>query len=508
MSKEINDSPEKQQQQAHKTANDIHLNKNRVENDLRNEKVDIDRVAKDYFAQVDAIKNDPNMSEEDKVKALTKLGQEVTEANNQFRESYEAEMYGMTLDEYREYQAYQEYKDAVYSDDNASRGKENLSQEEKDLMDEKCDDLYANDLEKNLYSFEQSNWEDLSLSEKKEAISNLRDSIAEDLGLAEKPEIRYYSGDANESGGYSRQENTIYINENTLTSGRDVADTIAHEARHCWQHERAENPQTEQDYKIKESLENYIAPSDDYRDYKRQECEVDARAYAASISSQILESIVDEKKEATAKHKEQKDSFSDLNPEKGTVFEKVKEDTDKQIELKPISQTALDKCKDAGLSEAKVDELRKMPHGEKPDPSTYLSEKYIENHLAKFESSGCYKIISDKRGEPQGTIGEEGVFVINGNDFEQILKEANGDPRKLEELLALKPGYLGENPYVIRCDEPHNLRMPTGNEPNAWVDEWCPAGVTRAGKDEAVIDPMKEGEYSYKHVFGDEEWKK
>ena len=30
----------------------------------------------------------------------------------------------------------------------------------------------------------------------------------------------------------------------------------------------------------------------------------------------------------------------------------------------------------------------------------------------------------------------------------------------------------------------------------------------RDGTDEAVIDPMEKGEYSYKHVFGGDEWRK
>ena len=99
-------------------------------------------------------------------------------------------------------------------------------------------------------------------------------------------------------------------------------------------------------------------------------------------------------------------------------------------------------------------------------------------------------------------------FVLNGEDVDKMIDEANGDPRKLEEALAMKTGYLGDNPYIIRCDEPHNLRMATGNEPNAWQDEWCPCGVTRDGTNEAVIDPMEKGDYSFKHVFGDDEWRK
>ena len=160
------------------------------------------------------------------------------------------------------------------------------------------------------------------------------------------------------------------------------------------------------------------------------------------------------------------------------------------------------------MSTDRVQEIREIPNGDKPNPEEYLSNDYIDNHLSKFDETGCYKIISDKRGEPSGTIGEEGVFVLNGEDVDKMIDEANGDPRKLEEALAMKTGYLGDNPYIIRCDEPHNLRMATGNEPNAWQDEWCPCGVTRDGTNEAVIDPMEKGDYSFKHVFGDDEWRK
>ena len=48
----------------------------------------------------------------------------------------------------------------------------------------------------------------------------------------------------------------------------ETADTIAHESRHCWQHERADNPQTGQDQQFKENFDNYIRPEDDFRAYK------------------------------------------------------------------------------------------------------------------------------------------------------------------------------------------------------------------------------------------------
>ncbi len=179
------------------------------------------------------------------------------------------------------------------------------------------------------------------------------------------------------------------------------------------------------------------------------------------------------------------------------------------IELKKISREALDKCHSAGLTDIEVENIRRIRQGDKPLPNTYLQEEFIVNHQQKFERSGCYKIISDKHGAPNGTIGvgQNDLFVLNGEDLDNLLKNSNGDPRLLEEQLAMPSGYLGDNPYIIRADNPNNLRMATGNEMNAWQDEWCPAGVTRGGVDEAIIDPLSVGDYSYKHCFDDDVWK-
>lgn len=197
--------------------------------------------------------------------------------------------------------------------------------------------------------------------------------------------------------------------------------------------------------------------------------------------------------------------------EVSTPEETVDNAEDKQSgDLKPLSDKAVEKCRDAGLSDQQVHDIRVMLKGEKPDPSSYLSENYIDSHLDKFRENGTYKFISDKRGEPHGTIGEgaDDVFVLNGKDAKDIIEKSVGDPGKLEESLGMEKGYLGDNPYIVRVDDPQNLRMPTGNEHNAWQQEWCPCGTTRGGCDEAVIDPVIGGSYSYKHVFEAEDWKK
>lgn len=368
----------------------------------------------------------------------------------------------------------------------------------------------SNEVKDSLENFNQERWERMSPEEQKEAITELRDCVATDLELDNKPEVKFYDvPDSTDFGGYSVKENAIYINEYNMGDARETADTIAHESRHCWQHERAENPQTEQDYEFKENFEDYVSPSDDYQEYKNQPVEVDARQYAADVCQNIDEYDESFSKENIKGFSEgNAESFRNLSPERGAVFDSRPEDLESKVEVLPISKKASEKCEKAGLSTDRVQEIREIPNGDKPNPEEYLSNDYIDNHLSKFDETGCYKIISDKRGEPSGTIGEEGVFVLNGEDVNKMIDEANGDPRKLEEALAMKTGYLGDNPYIIRCDEPHNLRMATGNEPNAWQDEWCPCGVTRDGTNEAVIDPMEKGDYSFKHVFGDDEWRK
>jgi len=377
-----------------------------------------------------------------------------------------------------------------------------------------CSFKASGELKDSLKPFEQRNWDSMDIKEQKEAINDLRDKVVDDLELKNKPEVKFYNNNDNtDFGGYSLSENAIYINEHNMGDAAETADTIAHEARHCWQHERAENPLNEQDIEFKENFDDYIRPEDDYRGYKNQPVEVDARDYASSIKDEIKLQNHEVGSEAPAIDEGVQESYSDKIPEKGTVFDTS--DTSKsaeiysKVEIEPISDKALLKCEQAGLDADKVAELREIPNGEKPNPSGYLDKQYIDDHLDKFREYGCYKIISDKRGDPSGTIGEEqGIFVINGQELKNILKYANEDPRKIEEALGIPCNQLGNNPYIIRANNPRNLRMATGNEVNAFQNEWCPCGTTRGGMDEAVIDQLRKGEYSYKHCFDDdEEWK-
>ena len=146
----------------------------------------------------------------------------------------------------------------------------------------------SSETRENLGAFDQNKWDSLSQVEKEQAVEKLRDSIAEDLQLENKPNIAYYNNeDPGDYGGYAASNNTIYINRFNMGDAAETADTIAHESRHCWQHERADNPQTEQDYQFKENFDDYVRPEDDFYEYQNQPVEADARDYAQDVKDAI-----------------------------------------------------------------------------------------------------------------------------------------------------------------------------------------------------------------------------
>ena len=193
-------------------------------------------------------------------------------------------------------------------------------------------------------------------------------------------------------------------------------------------------------------------------------------------------------------------------PDKSFLDDMPKEDM-YDGDVLPISPEALEKAKEAGLTPDEVATLRQIKNGKKPDPETYIPKDYMDETLEDFRDNGVYKILGDQRGDPTGTIGKDGVYVISGRDLNVLLKEADGNPRTLEKLLAMDPDYLGDNPYIVRVDNPQNMRFSSGNEPNGWQDQWCPAATTRAGTGEIVIDPPAREDYSYRQLNGSKEWK-
>lgn len=243
-----------------------------------------------------------------------------------------------------------------------------------------------------LSPFKQGDWEQLTIQEQKQAIEKLADYNAEILGVEDKPRIIYYNvEDSCDFGGYSAKQNAIYINEYNMYDAAETADTISHEYRHKYQHERAEKLETERDLEFKEGFDNYIRAEDDYQGYKEQLVESDAETYAQVVKDKIS-SYSEQSSENINFNTEQSDfgaDYTKLNPEKGAVFEKVSVD-----ELPDdFEQKDLIKYKEV-LETKELDELRSVASvhyengkriGDKiPEFNTYKEHYDIEKgHIEK-----------------------------------------------------------------------------------------------------------------------------
>ena len=377
----------------------------------------------------------------------------------------------------------------------------------------------AQDIKTSLEPFDQSKWDNMSFEQRAEAVDNLTNSVANDLGLVHRPDIKYYQSDnPGDFGGYSASENAIYINANNMDDAAETADTIAHESRHCWQHELAENsPESPEGKLFAENFEDYIEPQDDYLEYRNQPVEADARSYASSITENIP--IVNGEEQGTAKENTSPkvDTYKTENIEQGAVFDQVPSDINskevsKVEEKVPVSDAVMKSLEGSGLTPDSIKAIRDLPKpdyskGEsvdrdvnKPDPKTYLNPDYYQKHLEPFEKTGCYRI---QRTDPMlpddqygGVLGHSsGLFVTSGEDMMKALKEADGDVSKLEKIFGMDEGDWGKNPVIIRVDDPQHLRIPDGNEMGAWTKYYIPGGFTSGNQAEAVIDSVPRGEY-------------
>jgi hypothetical protein len=144
-----------------------------------------------------------------------------------------------------------------------------------------------------------------------------------------------------------------------------------------------------------------------------------------------------------------------------------------------------------------ISKIYAMERGERPDPSTYISQDIIDKHLAQFTGT----VTKFAANVPTGTVGPlGGTFVMPKIIANEIIANANGNVGTLEKLLALEPGTLGDNPVRIDVTEPKGLRMPSGNEWGA-NNKWIPGGYTMEGIIEAIIDPATVGTYVSSNIF-------
>lgn len=137
------------------------------------------------------------------------------------------------------------------------------------------------------------------------------------------------------------------------------------------------------------------------------------------------------------------------------------------------------------------------PKGQRPVAAGYLTDAYKAAHAALF-AHGAVRI---QPKAPVGKIGFTETWVLPPSVANDAIARAAGDPRKLEELLGLDAGYLGDAPVRVDIPAPVGYRIPSGNEYSANTF-WRPGGMTwEGGLPEAVIDPVPPEGYVVTPVF-------
>ena len=170
---------------------------------------------------------------------------------------------------------------------------------------------------------------------------------------------------------------------------------------------------------------------------------------------------------------------------------------------------------DGVMTEEKFYTIWGTEKGQRPDPSTYLPQEYIESHLAQYQASGASRLsstddfVSHVGNTTGATIGRTNPYDIGGtpytggsefmsvhSDVDVLLTSAQttGDPYKsIAEGLGMQDMdkfNSGVYRYDIAPSELSGLhiRIPSGNEPGAYALEWIPGGHTLGGAPEAVVD--------------------
>ena len=151
-----------------------------------------------------------------------------------------------------------------------------------------------------------------------------------------------------------------------------------------------------------------------------------------------------------------------------------------------------------GLAQSEINNIIEIePDIEKgivrPNPQDYLPMEYLEQHKKLFDDGVAAFVKDDYFIQKFGVFGrEDGAFVFPKDVAKAMIKEADGNPRKLEALLGLDEGSLGDSPKLVLPQEVHNYRIPDGNEGGSRANpQWRPGGKTYpGGVPEAVIDPV------------------
>lgn len=146
-----------------------------------------------------------------------------------------------------------------------------------------------------LQKFNPENWEHMNDKERMSAVQDLARAIGDQLGIKKSPKIQVRDDMGDSLGNYDPKAKTVNLNSRYFDKPADLVDTIAHEMRHAYQHERAEKGETREDLIYKNNFAFYIEPlplpNGDYiffTDYYSQYVEAEARAFANLFKREML----------------------------------------------------------------------------------------------------------------------------------------------------------------------------------------------------------------------------
>ncbi len=243
---------------------------------------------------IEEIMNDDSLTDDQKEFMIQQLLNEIQEGENEVTE-YGQRVKGLTYDG----------RDIITKPDDVLEQNEQIDDtfngeltesdidavyeglESYDFQDVDCfEDIER--LDSSLESFTSENWEQLSLDEQKEKMTDLAEYIIDVTGLENPPHIEFYNNEQEgDYGGFNRMTNTLSINEHMLYQNDEAADTVAHELWHALQYQRASNPRTKLDAMYAENFNDYISPEEDFEGYQSQILESEARAFAQQIKDRL-----------------------------------------------------------------------------------------------------------------------------------------------------------------------------------------------------------------------------
>ncbi|MDG9670409.1 RHS domain-containing protein, partial [Hahella sp. CR1] len=150
---------------------------------------------------------------------------------------------------------------------------------------------------------------------------------------------------------------------------------------------------------------------------------------------------------------------------------------------------------EAAKSYQKMKEVEAMSKPNRPAPSTYLPQSYIDAHIAKFKQEGsAFIAVEGWIRSPLYQNLPPRKFVGLRSEMDQIIEkyEASGkDWRILRDDLALGDVDLSGEKILYVTVSPDDPRfsydIPDGNEAGAYPNEWVPGGKTKGGATEAAL---------------------